>query len=303
MQDRHPFQPRLETLERRDVPAAVTSNLTAGSLTVYGTSGSDQITVALSGSRIVVSGITDGTQRAQQTYTASAVTRIVVAAEGGNDVVDVKQAIAKTAWIYGGSGSDYLYGGAGGDTIYGGQGSDRLYGRNGNDVLFGGAGTDLLDGGLGANSVAQDSRARTLTTLNSIESQILQLVNAERTSRGLTALTFNAQLNAAARWHSSDMATRSNTVGASAAMQHTLNGVLMPTPSNRIDFVGYDNYTTWGENIAYGYSTAAAVMTAWMNSPGHRANILSASFREIGVSVVYNASGLPFFTQVFGSRV
>ena len=73
--------------------------------------------------------------------------------------------------------------------------------------------------------------------------------------------------------------------------------------SDRLDAVGYDKWTssfTWGENIAYGYASAADVMTAWMNSQGHRENILNPSFTEIGVSVVADSAGRLFFTQDFG---
>jgi len=56
---------------------------------------------------------------------------------------------------------------------------------------------------------------------------------------------------------------------------------------------GYDTWTrsyAYGENIAFGYSSAAEVVAAWMNSPGHRANILSPFFTEIGVSVLADAA-------------
>ncbi|MFD6981032.1 CAP domain-containing protein, partial [Streptomyces sp. NPDC059956] len=54
-----------------------------------------------------------------------------------------------------------------------------------------------------------------------------------------------------------------------------------------------------GENIARGQGDAAAVMKAWMNSPGHKANILNCEFRTLGVGV-YNAAGGPWWTQDFG---
>jgi len=85
-------------------------------------------------------------------------------------------------------------------------------------------------------------------------------------------------------------------------MQHILYGVNAPTPATRLDYAGYDNWMTYGENIAFGYSTAAAVMQAWMNSPGHRANILNPNFKEIGVGVVANAQGYLYWTQEFAAR-
>jgi uncharacterized protein YkwD len=55
-----------------------------------------------------------------------------------------------------------------------------------------------------------------------------------------------------------------------------------------------------GENIAWGYRTAAEVMAAWMNSPHHRSNILNCGAHSIGTGVVYGVNGVPYYTQVFG---
>src|SRR5262249_42726718 len=119
---------------------------------------------------------------------------------------------------------------------------------------------------------------------------------------GLPPLAANAQLGWAANRQSANMAALSNLYGSAFAMQHTLVGTLMPTVSSRLDTAGYGNYTAWGENIAYGYQTAQEVFRAWMNSPVHRANILSATFNEIGVSLAVDAHGVIFWTQEFGRR-
>src|ERR671938_25936 len=58
-----------------------------------------------------------------------------------------------------------------------------------------------------------------------------------------------------------------------------------------------------GENIAYGYPTPAQVMQGWINSPGHRANLLMVAYKAIGVGVAQNSDGLLFWVQDFGSRV
>jgi uncharacterized protein YkwD len=55
-----------------------------------------------------------------------------------------------------------------------------------------------------------------------------------------------------------------------------------------------------GENIAWGYRTAAEVITAWMASPSHRENILNCGAHSIGTGVAYGVNGLPYYTQVFG---
>lgn len=57
----------------------------------------------------------------------------------------------------------------------------------------------------------------------------------------------------------------------------------------------------WGENIAYGYSTASAVMNGWLNSSGHRANIERSTFRAIGVGAAANGSGTLYWAQAFGT--
>ncbi len=68
---------------------------------------------------------------------------------------------------------------------------------------------------------------------------------------------------------------------------------------DRITAAGY-RWSTWGENIARGQQTPESVMDAWMNSPGHRANILNCDFKDLGVGV-HIASGGPWWTQNFGA--
>ena len=59
------------------------------------------------------------------------------------------------------------------------------------------------------------------------------------------------------------------------------------------------SWSAWGENIASGQRTPEIVVNAWMNSPGHRANILSNNFSKIGVGYVTNSNGTPYWTQIF----
>jgi len=118
--------------------------------------------------------------------------------------------------------------------------------------------------------------------------QVVQLVNSERSKAGCSPLTVNAKLTKAAQAHSEDMA-------AHRTMSHT--GSDGSSPGDRITAAGY-SWSMYGENVAYGYSTPQSVMTAWMNSPGHRANILNCSFKEIGVG--YAGPG-DYWTQDFGT--
>ncbi len=108
-----------------------------------------------------------------------------------------------------------------------------------------------------------------------LAAQVVYLLNQERVSRGLMPLKANANLAAAALGHSADMA---------------LNDFFGHTSSNgndlgdRLTNAGY-NYTGGGENIAAGFETPQLVMDAWMNSAGHRNNILNITYREVGVGL------------------
>jgi len=74
------------------------------------------------------------------------------------------------------------------------------------------------------------------------------------------------------------------------------------TVAQRLDACGYPADTSgWGENIAYGYQTAQDVMNAWLNSPGHKANIENASYRAIGVGAATASNGAVYWTQDFGT--
>lgn len=121
--------------------------------------------------------------------------------------------------------------------------------------------------------------------------QVTTLVNSERSKAGCGPVSANAQLQTAALRHSQDMA-------AKGYFDH--NSPDGRDPGDRITAAGY-RWTTYGENIARGQQTAAEVMDGWMNSPGHRANILNCAFKEIGVGV-HDASGGPWWTQAFGAR-
>ncbi|MFJ3908739.1 CAP domain-containing protein [Streptomyces vinaceus] len=118
--------------------------------------------------------------------------------------------------------------------------------------------------------------------------EVVALVNQERAKVGCSALTVNPKLTAAALNHSQDMAAHSN-------MSHT--GSDGSDPGERITRSGF-SWMTYGENVAYGYSTPEQVMTGWMNSPGHRENILNCAFKEIGVGLAQPNS---YWTQDFGT--
>jgi uncharacterized protein YkwD len=120
----------------------------------------------------------------------------------------------------------------------------------------------------------------------SAESQVLALVNQQREAAGCGDLTADAGLTALARAHSADMRDR-------GFFDHTNPDGLSP-----FDRAARAGVTLLAENIAYGQADAAAVMTDWMNSPGHRTNILNCSYSRIGVGVA-DGSGGPWWTQDF----
>jgi uncharacterized protein YkwD len=128
--------------------------------------------------------------------------------------------------------------------------------------------------------------------MSAVEQSIVALVNQQRVLNGLAPLVVNTKLVTMAEIHSQDMARLDQ-------MEHDLPGAALPTLEDRAAYVGY-SYSWLGENIAAGYPDAASVMAGWMASPGHRANILSPNFTEIGVAIAYDSAGQPYYTQVFG---
>jgi uncharacterized protein YkwD len=120
------------------------------------------------------------------------------------------------------------------------------------------------------------------------EARVLALVNAERAAAGCRPLTAEPALARLAGAHSADMAER-------GYFSHTTPDG--KSPWDRAEEAGVDGMG--GENIAMGQQDAEAVMSAWMNSEGHRANILNCDFRTLGVGAHF-ASGGPWWTQNFG---
>ncbi|UQW99523.1 CAP domain-containing protein [Streptomyces sp. RerS4] len=118
--------------------------------------------------------------------------------------------------------------------------------------------------------------------------RVLELVNKERAAVQCPALTINDKLTKAAQDHSADMAAHGN-------MSHT--GSDGSDAGQRITRAGY-TWRTYGENVAYGYSTPEQVMEGWMSSPGHKRNILDCSYKEIGIGL---AQPNHYWTQNFGA--
>ncbi len=139
----------------------------------------------------------------------------------------------------------------------------------------------------GVSPVSTSSGRRYL--IDAASAEVLRLVNVERARVGCSAVRWEPRLATAARLHSQDMANR-------RYFSHTsLDG---RSPWDRIRAQGYTSGSA--ENIAAGQKTAAAVMTAWMRSAGHKANILACSNRALGVGVGHGGPYGTYWTQDFG---
>jgi uncharacterized protein YkwD len=119
------------------------------------------------------------------------------------------------------------------------------------------------------------------------------LVNAARLTQGLTPLAYDGALTAAAQSYAQLMAS-------TGCFSHTCPPVTYFV--DRVVAAGYTPWTYLGENIAAGQQSADEVMQAWMNSPGHRANILSTTYRDIGVGVAYGGPYGIYWVQEFGNQ-
>lgn len=126
----------------------------------------------------------------------------------------------------------------------------------------------------------------------SIEQQVIQLTNQERTKNGLPALTADWELSRVARYKANDMRDKNY-------FSHT-------SPTYGDPFTMMKNfgiaYRSAGENIAAGQATPQMVVQAWMNSPGHRANILSRNYTRIGVGYSKGGTQRYYWSQMFISK-
>jgi uncharacterized protein YkwD len=139
-----------------------------------------------------------------------------------------------------------------------------------------------------ATKVPKPTPPKAVSPQTAAEAEVLKLVNQEREKAGCSPVTASSTLAKLAQAFSEDMAERD-------FFDHTdPSGA---TPWDRADVLGIANLG--GENIARGQADAKAVMQAWMDSPGHRANILNCDFKTLGVGAHF-AEGGPWWTQDFG---
>lgn len=140
-------------------------------------------------------------------------------------------------------------------------------------------------------ATASPSSTDTTDAAATLAEEVVALVNRERAAAGCDAVDIESRLTTAAQLHSEDQASHQS-------MSHT--GSDGSTLEERIDRVGY----VWhiiGENVAYGQATPVQVMNDWMNSEGHRHNILNCEFEDIGVGAANDSAGRLHWTQDFGA--
>src|SRR5690349_4183495 len=148
--------------------------------------------------------------------------------------------------------------------------------------------TALVGGALIGTGPA--SAATAPSTDATFEARVVKLTNDNRVKNGCAAVRTEVKLTTAARAHSVDMVTKNYFSHVS-----TDGSTFLVRAKN----AGYT--TAIGENIAWGYRTPEQVVTAWMQSPGHRANILNCKARSVGVGLAKKTDGTPYWTQMFGS--
>ncbi len=249
--------------------------------------------------------------------------------------------------IFGDGGNDALFGDRDNDTLTGGLGEDTLTGGEGSDifVLERGAGIDeiadfengidliQLPEGLSFDDIILENDSccqqstviidrltqEALAKVNNVSlssanflfegssdpqtdsqdfiDRVVELTNQERTQLGLSSLTTDPLLNQAAQTHTENMAEQD-------FLEHT--GLDGSSAGDRIEATGYE-FSAWAENIAGGHQTPQAVVEGWMNSEGHRVNILNPDLEEIGVGYYFLAEDTGsvnlnhYWTQVFGT--
>ncbi|MFI8962810.1 CAP domain-containing protein [Streptomyces sp. NPDC053493] len=139
-------------------------------------------------------------------------------------------------------------------------------------------------------AVRPASREQAAGSAAQYEAKVVSLVNTERRKAGCEPLRADPQLRQAAQSHADDMAAHG---------RYSHDGPDGSNAGDRIAAAGY-SWSTWGENIHRGPRTPARAVEEWMNSDGHRENILNCAFKDIGVGVNLASNG-PWWVQDFAS--
>lgn len=128
--------------------------------------------------------------------------------------------------------------------------------------------------------------------LNVLKNKIIKLHNEIRTSKDLQLLAKNTALETTAQKHAELMASRDR-------LSHSGRG--FNKPSDRVIDQGY-KFKSIAENIAFGHNSAEEIMNSWMDSDGHRMNILG-DYEDIGVGIAYNKNNRVYICVLFGRKI
>ena len=156
-------------------------------------------------------------------------------------------------------------------------------------LLVGGCAIPVASPPVGPASPPRPSR------YGATEARIFDLINAERRHNGLATLVYSEQLDRMAKIQAENMARFQK-------MAHTLPNAQLPTLGDRARHVGYP-FRRLTENVALGYPNAETAVEGWMNSSGHRRNILDGGVVETGIGVARSSSGGLYYCQVFARRL
>lgn len=157
---------------------------------------------------------------------------------------------------------------------------------------LGAFGMTAVLGLVGLGTVAQQcAPPPPIVQVEGVQSGAVNLVNGYRSAAGLVPLVIDSRLTSAAQRHANDMANR-------RVMTHT--GSDGSNAGQRIALYGY-GATMWAENVAAGYATPVDAVNAWMNSSGHRANILNPQLVNIGVAAATGSNGVTYWAMVFAA--
>lgn len=151
-----------------------------------------------------------------------------------------------------------------------------------------GSGSNINQGNTNTGNSGSNT-GNNVSNASGYAAEVTSIVNQERSAKGLKALSYNSALGAVAQQKAEDMAKNNY-------FSHT-----SPTYGSAFDMLAKAkiSYRSAGENIAKGQTSASAVMKAWMNSSGHKANILSSSYSEIGVGCAVSSNGTKYWVQIF----
>lgn len=152
---------------------------------------------------------------------------------------------------------------------------------------LGAYGLTLVLGLFGGGGLVQKCSPPSVSAPINVSSQCTDMVNSERANAGLAPVTVQGAINLAAEGHSTYQAKRQK-------MAHS--GANGSNAGQRIQAQGYA-WSTWAENVAAGQGDCATVISAWMGSEGHRANILNPAMTSIGIGAVAGTNGVIYWTM------